>query len=63
MVREHATYKEMGTNVALNSSPILEVIMPWNSAVIIWRQIVLRSMLNIKLYPDKSWISFLILSK
>lgn len=27
--------KLMGTNVALNSSPMLEVITPWNSAVII----------------------------
>lgn len=52
MVREHVTYKEMGTKAALNSSPILEVTKSQNSAVIIGRQIVLRSMLNIKLYTQ-----------
>lgn len=53
MVREHVTYKEMGTKAALNSSPILEVTTSRSSAVIIGRQIVLRTMLNKKLYTQK----------
>lgn len=34
--------------------PTLEATMPWSRAVIIWRQIILNSMLNIELY---TWIN------